>query len=201
MEGFTLVDGIVLVIIVLSAVLAWSRGFVREALSIGGWIAAAVIAFFLAPAVEPLMQELPYVSDYLAGSCELSMVVAFAVVFAVALIVLSIFIPLFSGAVQNSAIGGLDRGLGFLFGVARGILLVVIALVIYDRVVTSDPIAIVDNSRTVQIFSGSQDRVNDAIPEDAPQWIVARYEELINACDSGTLPENAVTPAPPGDDA
>ena len=200
MEGFTLVDGIVLVIIVLSAILAWSRGLVREALSIGGWIAAAIVAFLFAPTIEPLMQEIPYVSDFLSGSCELSMIVAFAVVFAIALIILSIFIPLFSGAVQNSAVGGLDRGLGFLFGVARGVLLVVIAMLVYDRVVTSDPIAIVDNSRTAQIFAGSQDRVNDAIPEDAPQWIVARYEELIGVCGGPTLEQDGIQTAP-GDDA
>ena len=40
MQGFTLVDGIVLALIVISAVLAYARGLVREALSIIGWIAA-----------------------------------------------------------------------------------------------------------------------------------------------------------------
>ena len=205
MEGFTLIDGIVLIVIVLSAILAWSRGFVREALAIAGWIGAAIVAFLFAPTIEPLMQEIPYVSDYLAGSCELSMIVAFGVIIAIALIVLSIFVPLFSGAIQNSAIGGLDRGLGFLFGIARGILLVVIALIVYERVITSDPIAIVDNSRTIQIFAGSQDSVNALIPEDAPQWLVGRYEDLINACDgrpleNGTPAETAPAETAPGTD-
>jgi len=184
MEGFTLVDGIVAVVVVLSAVLAYSRGFVREALAIGGWIAAAVVAFFSAPNVEPLVREIPVVDDFLAGSCELGMILAFALVFAATLIVVSLFTPIFSSAVRNSAISGIDQGLGFLFGVARGLLLVVVALVVYDRLVIGDPIPMVDESRTALLFSEVQDRINDAIPEEAPQWIVGRYEELIARCEA-----------------
>ncbi|MFM7656491.1 MAG: CvpA family protein, partial [Paracoccaceae bacterium] len=45
MEGFTLIDGVVTLVIVLSAILAYSRGLVREAMAIAGWIGAAVLAF------------------------------------------------------------------------------------------------------------------------------------------------------------
>jgi len=38
MDGFTIIDGVVALIIVLSALLAYSRGFVREGLAIAGWI-------------------------------------------------------------------------------------------------------------------------------------------------------------------
>jgi len=120
MEGFTIIDGVVALVIVLSALLAYGRGLVREAMAIVGWIAAAVLAFLFAPQVEPLVRELPVVGAFLADSCELSLVGAFAVVFAVALIVVSLFTPLFSSLVQRSVLGGLDQGLGFIFGVARG---------------------------------------------------------------------------------
>lgn len=185
MEGFTLIDGIVAIVIVLSALLAYSRGFVREGLAIGGWIVAAVVAFMFAPTVEPLIKEIPLVSDFLAGSCELAMILAFAAVFAGALIVISLLTPLFSSAVQNSAISGLDQGLGFLFGVARGLLLVIVALVVYDRIILGDPIPMVDESRSAKLFAEVQTRINDAIPEEAPQWIVGRYEELIANCEAG----------------
>jgi len=184
MEGFTLVDGIVAVVVVLSAVLAYSRGFVREALAIGGWVAAAVVAFIFAPNVHPLVNEIPVVSDFLAGSCELAMILAFALVFAAALIVVSLFTPVFSSAVQNSAVSGVDQGLGFLFGVARGLLLVIVALVVYDRLVIGEPIPMVDESRTALLFAEVQDRINEAIPEEAPRWIVGRYEELISQCEA-----------------
>ena len=182
MEGFTIVDGGVALVIVVSAILAYSRGFVREALSIAGWIVAAVLAFMFAPKVEPLIREIPVLGDFLQDSCELAIITAFAAVFALALVVVSIFAPLFSSAVQRSALGGLDQGLGFLFGAARGILLVAVALVVYDRAVTGDPIPMVDDSRTAKIFESAQDALNDSIPEDAPGWIVARYEALVGNC-------------------
>ena len=130
MEGFTIIDGIVAVVIILSAVLAYSRGLVREVLSIGGWIVAAIGAFFAAPVVEPLMKEVPVLKDFLGESCELGMIAAFAATFAVALVLVSFIAPLFAGAVQRSALGGIDQGLGFFFGVLRGAILVAIAFLI-----------------------------------------------------------------------
>jgi membrane protein required for colicin V production len=192
MEGFTIVDGGVALVIVVSAILAYSRGFVREGMSIAGWIVAAILAFMLAPKVEPLIRELPVISEYLRDSCELSIIGAFAAVFALSLIVVSIFTPLFSSAVQRSALGGLDQGLGFLFGVARGLLLVAIALVVYDRVVLDETIPMIDDSRTNKIFASAQDSLNDSIPEDAPGWIVARYEELVGTCGAPATTDPAI---------
>ncbi|MGJ8584598.1 MAG: CvpA family protein [Marinosulfonomonas sp.] len=189
MESFTIVDGGVALVIVVSAILAYSRGFVREAMSIAGWIAAAVLAFIFAPRVEPLIREIPVINEFLGESCELSIIAAFAAVFGLSLVVVSIFTPLFSSAVQRSALGGLDQGLGFLFGVARGLLLVAIALVVYDRVVLDESIPMIDDSRTNKIFASVQQNLNDSIPEDAPGWIVARYEELVGTCGATPTPE------------
>lgn len=182
MDGFTIIDAVVALVIVVSAILAYSRGFVRETMAILGWVAAAVLAFIFAPQAEPLVKEIPYVGDFLADSCELAIIAAFAAVFAVALVVVSLFTPLFSTMVQRSALGGVDQGLGFLFGVARGLLLVAVALVVYDRVMLNESLAMVDDSRTAQIFAGVQDSLNDQIPDDAPGWIVQRYEQLVSVC-------------------
>ena len=78
------------------------------------------------------MREIPVLRDILGTSCELGILAGFAAVFVVALVLVSLFTPLLAGAVQNSAIGPVDQGLGFLFGIARGVLLVVIALVVYN---------------------------------------------------------------------
>ncbi len=183
MEGFTLVDGGVAGIILVSAVLAFSRGFVREVLSIAGWILAAIVAFVFAPQAEPLVKEIPVVGDFLADSCELSVLAAFTAVFAVALIVVSIFTPLFSSLVQKSALGGFDQGLGFLFGVLRGALLVAVAFVIYDRIVPAGQgIEMIDNSRSAEVFGQTRDIIEKQIPSEAPEWIVSRYEQLTGSC-------------------
>jgi membrane protein required for colicin V production len=184
MEGFTIIDGVVALIIVLSALLAYSRGFVREALAIAGWIVAGLVAFIFAPQIEPLVKEVPVVGDFIADSCELSMISAFTAVFAVALIIASFITPLFSSLVQRSALGGLDQGLGFIFGVARGILLVAIAYFVYETVITSQNIQVIDDSRSARVFSRLTSKVEDGNPEQALGWITQQYEQLVGACDA-----------------
>ena len=95
MDGFTMVDAGVGLIIFVSAILAYSRGLVREILSIVGWVIAAVLAFSFAPQAQPLMREIPYLGDFIGTSCQLGIIAAFAGVFAIALIVTSIFTPIF----------------------------------------------------------------------------------------------------------
>lgn len=182
MEGFTIIDGVVALVIVVSALLAYGRGLVREAMAIIGWIVAAVVAFMFAPQVEPLMREIPVVGDFIADSCELSIVAAFALVLVAALIIVSIFTSLFSSLVQRSALSAVDQGLGFLFGVLRGILLVAIAFFVYDVVITGQEFTIVDDSRSSAVFSRFTDRISDQNPEQALGWLAQQYETLLASC-------------------
>lgn len=182
MDGFTLIDGVVAAVIFISAILAYSRGFVREVMAIAGWVVAAVLAFVLAPTVEPLMREIPMVGDFLADSCELSVIAAFAAVFAGGLVLAALFTPLFSSMIRRSALGGLDMGLGFLFGAARGILLVAVALIAYERAVAPGTVQMIDDSRSAAVFGQVTDALVASVPEDAPGWIVQRYEELVAVC-------------------
>jgi membrane protein required for colicin V production len=184
MDGFTIIDGIVALFIVLSALLAYSRGLVREALAIAGWVVAGFVAFVFAPQVEPLVKEVPVVGEFIADSCELSMIGAFAAIFAVALIIASLITPLFSSLVQRSALGGIDQGLGFVFGVARGVLLIAIAYFVYETVISAQSIAIIDDSRSARVFSQLTDAVAAQEPEQALGWITAQYEQLVGKCDA-----------------
>jgi len=188
MDGYTIIDAVVGGVILLSAILAWSRGFTREALAIVGWVAAAVLAFIFAPQAQPLVAQIPVLNDFLGDNCELSMIAAFTGVFALALLLVSIFAPLFAGLIQRSVLSGIDQVLGFVFGVARGVLLVAVALIVYDRVMVDQAVAMVDNSRSAEIFGQMQDRLNEELPEDAPGWIVARYEELMSSCSVSVPP-------------
>ncbi|NEX45703.1 CvpA family protein [Pseudotabrizicola algicola] len=197
MEGFTLVDGIVAGVIVLSAILAYSRGLVREAMAIAGWIGAAVLAFIFAPAAQPLIKELPVVGDFLGDSCELSIIGAFALVFAIGLVIAALFTPLFSSFVQRSALGGIDQALGFLFGVARGVILVAVAFIVYDRAVAANTVPMVDNSRSAKVFATFQANIDENIPADAPGWIVSRYNDLTAVCAAPATTPTA-QPAPAG---
>lgn len=186
MQAFTIVDGIVLVVIVLSAILAWARGLVREALSIAGWVAAALAGFAFAPVIAPLLREVPILRDLIGTNCELAILAGFAVAFAVALIIVSLFTPLLAGLVQDSALGPVDQGLGFVFGIARGVLLVVIGLIVYKTVFGGNGgVAQIDNSHSAALFGDLEARIQAMLPADAPQWIAGQYDRLTQSCNIG----------------
>lgn len=195
MEGFTLIDAIVAGVVVISSLLAFARGVTREIMSIVGWIGAAVVAYIFAGQVEPLVKELPVLGGFLSESCELAIIVAFAAVFAIALVIVSIFTPLMSGIVRRTAVSGIDQGVGLLFGLFRGVILVAIALIVYEQVMVNDAIAMVEDSRSAEIFGTFATTIEDRIPEDATGWIVARYEELVGDCGPGQAGEAAAIDA------
>eukprot|EP01013_Petalomonas_cantuscygni_P035401 TRINITY_DN63847_c0_g1_i1.p1 TRINITY_DN63847_c0_g1~~TRINITY_DN63847_c0_g1_i1.p1 ORF type:complete len:205 (-),score=64.98 TRINITY_DN63847_c0_g1_i1:22-636(-) len=194
MEGFTIIDGIVAVVVVLSALLAYSRGFVREAMAIAGWIGATILAFIFADQVQPLIRQIPVVGDFIGDSCELSIIGAFAAVFAVTLVIFSIFTPLFSSVIQRSALGGVDQGLGFLFGVARGILLVAVAFFVYDTVLSAQDVQMVEDSRSAKVFARFTGQLEEQNPEAALGWITTQYEQLVGPCEA---PAETITPETP----
>lgn len=197
MDGFTLIDGISAGVIVLSAILAYSRGFVREGMAIAGWVGAAVLAFLFAPAVQPLVKEIPVLNTFLSDNCELSIVASFAGVFALGLIVASLFTPLFSSVVQRSALGGVDQGLGFLFGVARGVLLIAVAFFVYDKASLTNSVAMIDDSRSAKVYASFQDSITASVPENVPNWIIGRYNDLTKVCTpDGTVPAAQATTTP-----
>jgi membrane protein required for colicin V production len=198
MEGFTVIDAIVGVIIVLSALLAYSRGLVREVLAIAGWVGAAIVAFLFADQVQPLVRQVPVVGDFIGDSCELSIIAAFAAVFAVVLVVVSIFTPLFSSVIQRSALGAVDQGLGFLFGALRGVLLVGIAFFIYQTVLSAQNIPMVEDSRASAVFARFTDRIEGQNPEQALGWITTQYQQLVADCAAPVTPvAPEVAPAAP----
>jgi len=197
MDNFTAVDGGAALVIVLSAILAYSRGLVREGMAIVGWVGAAIVAFIFAPSATTLVKELPVVGVFLSDSCELSVIAAFACVFAIGLIVAALFTPLFASVVQRSSLGGIDQALGFLFGVMRGVLLIAVAFIVYDRALANQKIAMIDDSRTAKVFANFQAAIDGAIPTDAPGWIEARFTDLTRVC----TPDAAAPVAEPAPEA
>lgn len=181
---FNIADAVVLGVLLLSGVLAFSRGFVREAMAILGWIGAAYAGLFLAPLIEPLLIEIPGVGGLLASSCSLGKLAAFSVGFAVALIVVSAFTPLLAGLVQSTPLlGPLDRAAGFVFGVARGAVLVAVAWLVYDLVVApGDRPEIIETARSTTFIVETAAAVQNALPETVPAWITAPVDALMAPC-------------------
>ena len=181
-DGFTIVDGGVAIAIVMSALLAYSRGLVREIMAIAGWIAAAFIAFVFADMAQPLVRQIPYLGDMLGDSCELLIVASFAIVFALSLLLVSLFTPLFSAIVQRSIFGGFDQMLGFFFGVVRGVVLVAVGFFIYFTVMPNQDIVALETSRSAAVFERYVDDVQDQNPEAALGWLRTQYDQLVGEC-------------------
>jgi len=189
---FTVVDAGVAVITILSGVLAYSRGFTRELFAIAGWIVAAIAAFFIAPALEPLIREVPVVGSFLAASCVISMIAAFTIVVALALLVLSIFTPLIAGLVLDSALGPLDRILGFVFGIARGLVLIAIAFLIYTNLSGVEAWPPLDNAASRVVFEESAAVLEQNLPDSIPSWFSERIDALMVNC--GDITPAATSP-------
>ena len=180
---FTLADGGVALIVLVSALLAYYRGVTREALAIGGWVIAGLAAFYFAPMVSPLVLEIPVVANILRSSCTLTVLASFAIVFAGALLILSIFTPVLSSAVQDTILGPIDRALGFLFGLARGVLLIGVLYLLYDTLVNdSERIAMIDQSFSHGFISDAADAIRKQAPTAMPEWLQARIDQLMGEC-------------------
>lgn len=182
MEGFNIVDGAILVIVLLSAILAYARGLVREIMAILGWIAAAFVAFIFAPQVKPLVKEIPIIGPIITDSCELSIIASFTGVFALSLVIFSFFTPLLSSLINKTSAGSVDRALGFLFGMIRGVALIAIMFFAYKSIFSTETFYMVDNSRSAVIFGNVVTNIEGRNPERALAWITEQYEQLVNVC-------------------
>ncbi len=117
--GLNALDFAVIAVLLVSALLAFGRGFVREVLSIGAWVAAAVATIYGFPYLQPVVRrhiDVALIADLVTG----------AIIFIATLIVFTAIASLLTRNLRISVFGALDRSLGFLFGLVRGAVLVCI---------------------------------------------------------------------------
>jgi membrane protein required for colicin V production len=147
----TSVDLAVLGVMILSGLLAFSRGLIREVLSIGAWLGAAAIAVAGLPRIRPLVE--PYVP-----SPEWTDPVCYIILFLVSLIILSVVAKAIGGAVRSSVISGIDRTLGLLFGLARGAVLAVAVYIVACLAIPPDrwPLPVLESRSLPYIYSGAE---------------------------------------------
>jgi len=120
----TLLDAILLIVMLVSGLLAMIRGFMREILSIGAWGIAALVTLYSYSRVLPIAKQ--YItSDMVAAGASV------AGVFLITLLIVSVITVRISDLVLDSRVGALDRTLGFLFGLGRGLIIVVVAFLFF----------------------------------------------------------------------
>ena len=167
-----LIDILVALIIILSALLAFGRGAAREILGIGAWVGAGVATFFAFPHARPIARDL------IPDSMLIADVVAGVAVFVVVLVILTIVNQIISGRIQRSRGGALDRTLGFIFGILRGAALVCIAYMLFGSVVPqSDWPPWVDEARTLPYIKQGVAALQEVVPEEVAEEGTRHIEE------------------------
>jgi membrane protein required for colicin V production len=164
---FQMLDLILVAIMLVSGLLALMRGFTREVLSLVAWGGAAAAAFFAlhTPAL------LDIANKYLQPEIAAKIAVAGGV-FVVVLILISIISVKISDLVVDSAAGVFDRTLGFAYGLARGLVLVVIAYMIYSYLVPPDrQYAGVKNAQSLPMILSVSEMIKSVIPPDIAESI------------------------------
>lgn len=184
----TLLDGILVGFTLVSAMLAMVRGFSREVLSIASWIAAAVAAYLFYPAVLPYVQ--PYVDNE-----KLAMGAAAAVVFIVALIVVTVITMKIADFIIDSRVGALDRTLGFLYGAARGILVVAVGLLFFNWLVGTNPPAWIAEAKSKPLLESIGAKLEGMLPDDPENSILKRLQPD-QAPETGAAPPAETNTAP-----
>ncbi|HEY2033048.1 MAG TPA: CvpA family protein [Rhizomicrobium sp.] len=167
--SFHWIDVLVVAIVLASAVFAVYRGFVAETLSIFAWAAAAFATLYFAPAAAPL----------LAGSMSpvAAQIVAYVGVFLLVLIPLSFMSARFGENVQSSSVGPLDRSLGAVFGIIRGLILIAMAYILFTLIVPvkKQPEWIAD-AWTLPLIQDTGDVLLSLVPERESHAYVANSE-------------------------
>ncbi len=157
---FEFADVVVIAILVVSGLLAYFRGLVREILSLATWIGAAFGALYGFSTVQPYVRQfisVNIVADILSG----------VGLFLASLVVLTLINHLISSRVKDSALGAIDRGLGFLFGVARGALLISVAYIAASWFWAEDQLnPYLADARTLPIVREGADLLLRVIPKN-----------------------------------
>jgi len=127
----TWVDFVVLGVLAISGLLAFSRGFVREVLGVAAWAGAAAFTYWGAPLARPQF-------EHWIATPEWASFATIAALFLGSLLVLMLISRWIGAVVRASVLGGLDRSLGLVFGLARGAALVVFAYIAVGLVIPID---------------------------------------------------------------
>ena len=141
LSDLTAFDIGVLVLVGLSTLFAFSKGFATVALSLAAWIGAFAAVTFGFVFVEPYGQEL-------ISPPELANIITIIVLFFVSLLVFKQVASLIAGMIKSGPAGFLDRSMGALFGLLRGMVIVSLLYFGFTKVFPGKDVDWVDNAKT-----------------------------------------------------
>jgi len=181
------VDIGVIAVIGLSAVFAFARGFVREALSIVAWVGAGFITLYgfntVYAIVDPMVHN-PLLSQLIAGFG----------LFITSLIVLTIITGIVARTVRSSGLSPIDRTLGFAFGILRGAFIVCLAYLVVEMVQPNDRPPWLRDAKSIPYLQQGADMLKNLpiIPESLRMKSASAADEVIKTVSPATEAEKAM---------
>ncbi len=186
---FEIADIVVVIVLIVSGLLAYFRGLVREVLSLATWIGAALAAYYSFRYVQPYARDLIGVKGIADAGTGV-------VLFVAALLILTLLNHLISGRVKESALGAVDRGLGFLFGLARGALLVCVAYIVATWFWENDDLAsYIGEPRAMPYVRDGADVLRQIVPKNFKSETKSVADEAKRTTNQLIETERFITPS------
>jgi len=193
MELSNAVDIISSTIILISILLSYSRGFLRECFTILAWVFSAILSVKIGPSLVPIMVNVSFLEEFFLGNCSLTMLIAFVLTFVISLTIFSLIIPLispkFSSDKESSVLVTLDRMGGVLFGFVRSIIILIFLLICIQDILPSSYLTEnihknIEESQSNKLLHQSKIFIRDGISKNASIWLSDTYELILqNKCE------------------
>jgi membrane protein required for colicin V production len=181
----TAFDVVAAVLLILSALLATARGATREVLSLASWAGAGIFAFWAWTNYPEFARG--YIEEQIVAD-----IVTVVVAFLVSLIVFHVITMRIADFVVDSKIGPLDRTLGFVFGAARGVVILLVFIVFLQWLLPDVLRSVSEGSRALPTLNSMADDLIAALPED--------LEQQVNTMLQRGAPSDAQPETPPLDE-
>ena len=179
------------VLVLISAILATARGLTREVLSLATWAGSAAIAAYMYLNHRDLAQQ--YIAEPLVA--DIATVLG---TFIISLIVLHLITMRIADFVVDSRIGPLDRTLGFVFGVLRGILICIVVVIFAQFLFRERYPTWVSEAKSLPPLTSLGNSLIQMLPPDLEQFVNDFRQGTIGPDDDdvGPTDEEGVTPSP-----
>ena len=158
-------DVIILIIIGISALIAYSRGLMKEVMSIVGWVLGCIVVIYLLPIINP------FTMNYVKNGTFAGILTAVVILIAF-LVCWVLFTAKVVGKVRTSKLSSLDRMLGLFFGIARACLLIILCYILIGWIVPADKQSpILQESKYYTLAGTFAEPIEKLIPEETLEKI------------------------------
>ncbi len=182
------VDIISLFIIIISVLLSFSRGLIRECYTIISWILSFFSAIQFGPVILPLILGVPFLKELLLGNCPLAIIISYIVTFVLSITFFSILIIVLnvSNRTDNQSImSSFDKFGGILFGFIRSIIILLLILIFTQDLLPDFNFKnkinnSIDKSIIYNFLEPSKIYISDIINEEGEKWLKTTYKFVLN---------------------